>query len=116
MSFKPAYAILALALTCVAWPVSSGPAAKAHGAPARSVSGSAAQTTAPATTAAVADSAAPAAEATEATIVYLGKTGTRYHNPGCRYLKGAGKQTTIGDAMKKGYAACNACKAPRVKR
>jgi hypothetical protein len=116
MPFKPAHAVLALALTLVslaAGPVSAGPVPKAHAAPAKAAAGPAA---APAATAAGADSSAPAAEATMDTKVYLGKSGSRYHNKGCRYLKGAGKEITIGDAMKQGYAPCNVCKAPRVKR
>jgi hypothetical protein len=47
--------------------------------------------------------------------VYLGKSGSRYHLKGCRYLKGSSKEITVGDAMKKGYAPCNVCKAPRLK-
>jgi hypothetical protein len=67
---------------------------------------------------AAAPAAAPATpgEADASTIVYLGKSGSRYHLKGCRYLKGAGKEITVGDAMKKGYAPCNVCKAPRLKR
>ena len=61
--------------------------------------------------------AAAQGEATEATIVYLAKSGSRYHTKDCRYLnKKPGKEITIGDAMKQGYAPCNVCKAPRLKR
>lgn len=122
MPFKPAHLVLAMALSLAAWPVSSGPLPKAHAATAKAAAGpsgqatSAAPATAPATAAAAADSSAPAAEATMGTKVFLGKSGSRYHNKGCRYLKGAGKEITIGDAMKQGYAPCNVCKAPRVKR
>jgi hypothetical protein len=117
MPFKPAHAVLAFALSLAAWPVSAGPVPKAHAAPAKAAASPvAAPAAAPAATAPGADSSAPAAEATMDTKVYLGKSGSRYHNKGCRYLKGAGKEITIGDAMKQGYAPCNVCKAPRVKR
>lgn len=64
------------------------------------------------------DAAPAAAEApvTEQTIVYLAKSGSRYHVKGCKYLKNAGKETTIIAAMKQGYAPCNVCKAPHLKR
>ncbi len=68
-----------------------------------------------------ASAAAPASGATEApvteeTIVYLAKSGSRYHQKGCKYLKNSGKQVTIITAMKQGYAPCNVCKAPHLKR
>jgi hypothetical protein len=118
MPFKPLHAVLAAALALAAWPVSAGPVAKSRAA-AKSAAVPSAHATAPAAAAAapaaVGDSAA--AEPTEATKVLLGKSGSRYHLKGCKYLKGgAGKEITIGDAMRKGFAPCNACKAPRVKR
>ncbi|GEM_PF-4583045 len=62
-------------------------------------------------------SAAPAGDsATAQTIVYLAGSGSRYHVKGCRYLKNKGKSITIGDAMKQGFAPCNVCKAPKIKR
>lgn len=51
---------------------------------------------------------------TEKTTVYL-TSGSRYHAKGCRYLKGKGKASTIGDAMKQGLAPCNVCHAPKLK-
>ncbi|MEO6095480.1 MAG: hypothetical protein ABIW76_07330 [Fibrobacteria bacterium] len=62
--------------------------------------------------ASVADSAAITPE----TIVYLGSSGSRYHVKGCTYLKKKGKSISIMDAMKQGYAPCNVCKAPKLKR
>jgi hypothetical protein len=121
MPFQPAHAVIALALSLAslaARPVSAAPAPKAHAATAKAAAGSAPQSpaAAPAAAALGADTASPAAEATMDTKVYLGKSGSRYHNKGCRNLKGAGKEITIGNAMKQGYAPCNVCKAPRVKR
>ena len=107
MPFQRSTAFFALTLSCLAF---AGPAPKAPAAkPAAQASASA-----PAVAPAAAD-AAPI-EATDSTIVFLGKSGSRYHMKGCRYLKGAGKEITIGNAMKQGFAPCNACKAPRVKR
>lgn len=68
-----------------------------------------------------AETPAPAAVAaatpvTETTIVYLANVGSRYHNKDCKVLKKAGKSVTILDAMKKGFAPCNQCKAPKLKR
>lgn len=61
--------------------------------------------------------AAQPAPVTEATIVYLANVGSRYHNKDCVYLKKkSGKSVTILDAMKKGFAPCNQCKAPKLKR
>jgi hypothetical protein len=118
MPFKPLHAVLAAVLAIAAWSVSAGPVAKPQAA-AKSAAVPAGQASAPAAAAsapaAVGDSAA--AEPTEATKVLLAKTGSRYHLKGCKYLKGgAGKEIAIGDAMRKGFAPCNACKAPRVKR
>jgi hypothetical protein len=38
------------------------------------------------------------------------------HTKDCKYLKNAGKSITIINAMKQGYALCNVCKAPKLKR
>lgn len=73
------------------------------------------QAPAPASPAA-APSAAEAAPVTEATIVYLANVGSRYHTKECKYLKKAGKSVTILAAMKQGFAPCNQCKAPKLKR
>ena len=70
------------------------------------------QPKAAATTAATAPT--DTATVTEKTTVYL-TSGSRYHAKGCRYLKGKGKASTIGDAMKQGLAPCNVCHAPKIK-
>ncbi len=64
----------------------------------------------PGGTVAVADT-----QSVEKTIVYI-KTGSRYHLKGCQYLKNKGKAITVGDAMKQGFAPCNVCHAPKIKR
>ena len=81
----------------------SSPTAASAGAPA--------PTSAPATA-----PAADTAAVTPETIVYLGNSGSRYHVKGCTYLKKKGKSISIMDAMKQGYAPCNVCKAPKLKR
>jgi hypothetical protein len=114
MPFKPSSLLLALTLSLGTMLASADPAAKAPAAGAKSPA-------APASASPAApgkDTAAPAVagEATATTVVYVGKSGSRYHLKGCRYLKGAGKEITVGEAMKKGLAPCNVCKAPRLKR
>lgn len=123
MPFKPATVLFALTFSLGAMLADAGPKVKAAAVPAKSQAAApaAGSASAPANAPAVpapAPAATPAVagEADAATVVYLGKSGSRYHLKGCRYLKGAGKEITIGDAMKKGYAPCNVCKAPRLKR
>ena len=121
MPFKPSSILFALTLSLGAMLANAGPKAKAEAAPAKSQAASAAPVAAAPTAsapAAVPATATPAVagEASESTVVYLGKSGSRYHLKGCQYLKGAGKQITVGEAFKKGYAPCNVCKAPRLKR
>ena len=43
-----------------------------------------------------------------AAIVYVTKTGKKYHREGCRYLKSKYKSYTIREAEVLGYTACNA--------
>jgi len=71
---------------------------------------------APSDHAAAAGPATATTPVTETTIVYLANVGSRYHTKECKYLKKTGKSVTILDAMKKGYAPCNQCKAPKLKR
>ncbi|MDB5048145.1 MAG: hypothetical protein JWO30_1216 [Fibrobacteres bacterium] len=93
--------------------VGSADAPKASAPKAAAPKTSAPATTAPATAAPVATAEAPV---TAETIVYLGNSGSRYHVKGCKYLKNAGKPVAILTAMKQGYAPCNVCKAPHLKR
>lgn len=112
--------VVALTFTLGALLASAEPAGKAQAAAPAAAKAAADAPAAPAAVPAAPATAAPAApqgEATEKTIVYLAKSGSRYHTKDCRYLnKKPGKEITIGDAMKQGYAPCNVCKAPRIKR
>jgi len=119
MPFKPSSVLFALTLSLGAMLAQADPKAKAATVPAKSAAAAAPAATAPSAPAngAGAPAASPTTpgEASASTVVYLGKSGSRYHLKGCRYLKGAGKEITVGEAMKKGYAPCNVCKAPRLK-
>jgi hypothetical protein len=76
----------------------------------------AAPAAAPAGSPAGAPALSDTAAITPETVVYLGTSGSRYHVKGCTYLKKKGKSISIMDAMKQGYAPCNVCKAPKLKR
>lgn len=43
-------------------------------------------------------------------IVYITKTGKKYHKSGCRYLKDSCIKINKSEAIKKGYSACSVCK------
>lgn len=47
-----------------------------------------------------------------AQTVYITKTGTKYHNDGCRYLSQSKIQIDLASAISKGYGACSVCKPP----
>ena len=40
-------------------------------------------------------------------LVYVTKTGKKYHNKGCRYLKSIAASYTVEEAKNKGYTACS---------
>jgi len=42
--------------------------------------------------------------------VYITKTGTKYHNKGCRYLSKSSEAISLADAKAKGYTPCSVCK------
>jgi len=44
------------------------------------------------------------------TLVYITKSGTKYHRDGCRYLSSSKISISIEDAIKKGYEPCKVCK------
>jgi len=46
------------------------------------------------------------------TIVYITKTGTKYHRVGCKYLDKSAISITRGEATKKGYTPCSVCNPP----
>src|SRR5690348_16503229 len=84
MPFKPSPILFALTLSLGAMLAGAGPVAKA--APAKSQAAAGAPAAAPAT-GSNAPAAAPAVpgEASESTVVLIGKSGSRYHLKGCRY-------------------------------
>lgn len=47
---------------------------------------------------------------TKETVVYITKTGEKYHKDGCRYLRQSKIKTTKQKATKQGYTACKICK------
>lgn len=46
-------------------------------------------------------------------IVYITKTGTKYHSGGCGYLKKSKIEITLAQAKTSGYSACSKCKPPQ---
>lgn len=42
--------------------------------------------------------------------VYVTKTGKKYHNENCRYLKKSKQEITLQKALKLEYEACSVCK------
>ena len=50
----------------------------------------------------------PPPDATD--IVYITKTGEKYHRAGCRYLSQSSIPIQRSEAIKKGYTACSVCK------
>jgi len=45
-------------------------------------------------------------------IVYITKTGTRYHQAGCRYLSEETISLTLAEAVEQGYTPCRVCQPP----
>jgi len=43
-------------------------------------------------------------------VVYVTKTGKKYHKIGCRYLKTTSTEITLKDALLDGYTQCSICK------
>lgn len=43
-------------------------------------------------------------------VVYVTKTGTKYHGTNCGYLKSSKIKNTLSSAVKSGYTACSRCK------
>jgi hypothetical protein len=44
------------------------------------------------------------------TIVYITKTGKKYHRAHCRYLKYSHIKVSRADAIEEGYTACKVCR------
>lgn len=49
---------------------------------------------------------------TEGTLVYIAKSGSKYHREGCRYLSTGGSAITLDDAKRSGYEPCKVCNPP----
>lgn len=45
--------------------------------------------------------------------VYTTKSGTKYHQSGCGYLKSSKFPITLEDAIDRGYTPCSVCKPPK---
>lgn len=58
---------------------------------------------------------APATEPDEpvGTIVYITKTGEKYHANGCRHLSQSKIEVTLDEANSMGYDPCKVCKPPQ---
>jgi competence protein ComEC len=54
----------------------------------------------------------PASESTDS-IVYITKSGEKYHSDGCRYLKSSKIETTLSDAKSRGFTPCSVCNPPK---
>lgn len=48
-------------------------------------------------------------ENTNSAIVYVTKTGKKYHSAGCSYLKNGKIEMTLTDAKAQGYTPCSRC-------
>jgi endonuclease G len=46
------------------------------------------------------------------TVVYITKTGEKYHRDSCQYLRRSKIETTLGAAVSLGYDPCSRCKPP----
>ena len=45
--------------------------------------------------------------------VYITKSGTKYHQSGCGYLKSSSIPVGLQDAINRGYGPCSVCKTPK---
>jgi len=61
------------------------------------------------------ESKSETSKATEDTIVYITKTGKKYHSEGCRYLSKSKIPISLKDAIKQGYTPCSVCNPPILK-
>ena len=51
---------------------------------------------------------APSTEQT--TLVYVTRTGTKYHKEGCRHLRSSKFAMSLGEAAEEGFEPCKVCK------
>lgn len=54
----------------------------------------------------------PAQRETKESLVYITKTGSKYHRDGCRYLSKSRIPINLSDAKAQGYDACSVCDPP----
>lgn len=78
--------------------------------PPRLVPGTHSSTAAPPSLSAPA--AKPSSATNEDTIVYVTRTGTKYHRAGCRSLSRSSIPMSLKDAVAKGYSPCSICRPP----
>ncbi|MBA7557027.1 hypothetical protein ES705_49756 [subsurface metagenome] len=53
-------------------------------------------------------------EISEDVIVYITRTGKKYHTGDCRYLSKSKIPTTLKDAIQRGYTPCSVCSPPLI--
>lgn len=46
-------------------------------------------------------------------VVYITKTGKKYHRDGCSYLRPSKIEIRLKDAKSRGYTPCSRCNSPR---
>jgi len=54
-------------------------------------------------------------ELSEQIIVYITRTGSKYHRGGCSYLRRSRIPITLKEACARGYTSCSRCRPPRCK-
>jgi hypothetical protein len=47
-------------------------------------------------------------------IVYITRSGKKYHAEGCRFLRKSKTPVKLKDAVKSGYTPCSVCKPPKL--
>lgn len=57
---------------------------------------------------------AQASQATDASTVYVTKSGTKYHAAGCSSLSKSKTPLSLADAVASGYEPCSLCDPPRI--
>ncbi len=48
----------------------------------------------------------------ETVIVYITRTGTKYHRADCHHIRHSSIPITLAEARRRGYSACSVCKLP----
>lgn len=49
-------------------------------------------------------------------IVYVTKSGKKYHREGCQYLRKSSQALTLREAVRRGYEPCSRCRPPTLKQ